>query len=336
MNYMEITRGQWIIIILLTLSFIATAGFIAFATAAVLSFGPAYLYLKSIRNAEETDKEPWSALQTVFIWGAVSGVFYALILNSLGGSIVFLYSGNDADLTFILTAIIVAPIVEEFVKPLVLFRNVSVKGEIDEVEDGIVYGAACGLGFGATENILYGLSEGAVSSGLLGVIIVVALRTVSSILLHLTASSFTGYGISQYLVKGESFSVVVKYYLLAVLIHAAWNTAAVLGSSLILIFSILLAIGGLEFSKRRIRELDLEGSNILPQSLRAENNREDWWNASKDKWANKSQTQTSNTASPIFESGTESPASSMFQNIDWRQTLGGIFFLFYILSSIIF
>jgi RsiW-degrading membrane proteinase PrsW (M82 family) len=333
---MEITRGQWIIIILLTLSFIATAGFIAFATAAVLSFGPAYLYLKSIRNAEETDKEPWSALQTVFIWGAVSGVFYALILNSLGGSIVFLYSGNDADLTFILTAIIVAPIVEEFVKPLVLFRNVSVKGEIDEVEDGIVYGAACGLGFGATENILYGLSEGAVSSGLLGVIIVVALRTVSSILLHLTASSFTGYGISQYLVKGESFSVVVKYYLLAVLIHAAWNTAAVLGSSLILIFSILLAIGGLEFSKRRIRELDLEGSNILPQSLRAENNREDWWNASKDKWANKSQTQTSNTASPIFESGTESPASSMFQNIDWRQTLGGIFFLFYILSSIIF
>lgn len=333
---MEITRGQWIIIILLTLSFIATAGFIAFATAAVLSFGPAYLYLKSIRNAEETDKEPWSALQTVFIWGAVSGVFYALILNSLGGSIVFLYSGNDADLTFVLTAIIVAPIVEEFVKPLVLFRNVSVKGEIDEVEDGIVYGAACGLGFGATENILYGLSEGAVSSGLLGVIIVVALRTVSSILLHLTASSFTGYGISQYLVKGESFSVVVKYYLLAVLIHAAWNTAAVLGSSLILIFSILLAIGGLEFSKRRIRELDLEGSNILPQSLRAENNREDWWNASKDKWANKSQTQTSNTASPIFESGTESPASSMFQNIDWRQTLGGIFFLFYILSSIIF
>ena len=333
---MEITRGQWIIIILLTLSFIATAGFIAFATAAVLSFGPAYLYLKSIRNAEETDKEPWSALQTVFIWGAVSGVFSPLILNSLGGSIVFLYSGNDADLTFILTAIIVAPIVEEFVKPLVLFRNVSVKGEIDEVEDGIVYGAACGLGFGATENILYGLSEGAVSSGLLGVIIVVALRTVSSILLHLTASSFTGYGISQYLVKGESFSVVVKYYLLAVLIHAAWNTAAVLGSSLILIFSILLAIGGLEFSKRRIRELDLEGSNIQPQSLRAENNREDWWNASKDKWANKSQTQTSNTASPIFESGTESPASSMFQNIDWRQTLGGIFFLFYILSSIIF
>ncbi|OIR20863.1 MAG: hypothetical protein BEU01_03355 [Marine Group III euryarchaeote CG-Epi4] len=333
---MEITRGQWIIIILLSLTFIATAGFIAFALATVLSFGPAYLYLKSIRNAEETDREPWSALRTVFVWGAVSGVFYALILNSLGGSIVFLYSGSDADLTFVLTAIIVAPIVEEFVKPLVLFRNTSIKGEIDEVEDGIVYGAACGLGFGATENILYGLSEGAVSSGLLGVIIIVALRTVSSILLHLTASSFTGYGISQYLVKGESFTVVVKYYLLAVLIHAAWNTAAVLGSPLILIFSILLAIGGLEFSKRRIRELDLEGSNISPQSLRSTEGREDWWNESRDKWSNETQKQSSNTAPPIFESGVDSPASSMFRDVDWRQALGGAFFLLYILSGIIF
>ena len=53
----------------------------------------------------------------------------------------------------------------------------------DEVEDGLVYGAACGLGFGATENVLYGLSEEAVSVGYLGILAVVILRTVSSILL---------------------------------------------------------------------------------------------------------------------------------------------------------
>ena len=114
------------------------------------------------------------------------------------------------------------------------------------------------MGFGATENILYGLSEGVVAGGLAGLIFVVVLRTVSSILLHLTATSFTGYGISRYIVNEEPFSVVVKYYILAVLIHAAWNAAAVLGSPLILLFSILLAFCVLEFSKRRIRELDLE------------------------------------------------------------------------------
>ena len=333
---MEISKGQWIIIIILTLTFVATAGFVAFVLAAVLSFGPAYLYLKSIRSAEETDREPWSALQTVFVWGAVSGVFYALILNSLGGALVYIYSGNSENLSFILTAVVVAPIVEEFVKPLVLFRNASVKGEIDEVEDGIVYGAACGLGFGATENILYGLSYGAVSGGFLGIIILVTLRTVSSILLHLTASSFTGYGISQYLVRGAPFGVVVKYYILAVLIHAAWNAAAILGSSLILLFSILLAIGGLEFSKRRIRELDLEGSNILPQSLRSEEDEKDWWNNSKSKWGEKTTNYDKNTARPTYESETDSPASTMFQDIDWRQALGGGVFLLFLLSDLIF
>ena len=333
---MEITRGQWIIIILLTLSFIGMAGFIPFVIAVVLSFGPAYLYLKSIRNSEETDKEPWSALRTTFVWGAVSGVFYSMIFNTAGGALAFIYSGNSEDLAFIITAVVVAPIVEEFFKPLVLFRNTAVKGEIDEVEDGLVYGAACGLGFGATENILYGLSEGIVAGGITGLIILVVLRTVSSILLHLTATSFTGYGISRYIVNGEPFSVVVKYYLLAVFIHAAWNAAAVLASPLILLFSILLAIGGLEFSKRRIRELDLEGSNISPQSLRASSDQNDWWNESKSKWGEKTTNYDENTAQPIYGSQVDSPASSMFQDVDWRQVLGGGVFLLFILSDIIF
>jgi len=154
--------------------------------------------------------------------------------------------------------------------------------------------------------------------------------------LHLTASSFTGYGISQYLVRGAPFGVVVKYYILAVLIHAAWNAAAILGSSLILLFSILLAIGGLEFSKRRIRELDLEGSNILPQSLRSEEDEKDWWNNSKSKWGEKTTNYDKNTARPTYESETDSPASTMFQDIDWRQALGGGVFLLFLLSDLIF
>ena len=61
----------------------------------------------------------------------------------------------------------------------------------------------------------------------IGGVLIVVLRTFSSILLHLVASSFTGYGIAKYQVEGESFGVVVKYYFLAVLVHAAWNAAAV-------------------------------------------------------------------------------------------------------------
>ena len=311
---------------------VAIAGFWAFALAAILSFGPAYFYLKSIRDAEKIDKEPWGALRLAFIWGAVSGVFYAMILNGLGGSLVYVFTGNSEEITFVVSAVVIAPIVEEFVKPIVMFRNSSVRKEIDEIEDGIVYGAACGLGFGATENILYGLSEGAVKSGFLGIIFVLVLRTLSSILLHLTATSFTGYGISKYLVGDESFVVVIKYYILAVLIHAAWNAAAVTGSPFILLFSIVLAIGGLEFSKRRIRELDLVGSNVASTDIRAEAEGGDWWNNSRNKWDNHSK--AGEVSKPIYTSSTSTnSAEEWASNIDLKQTAGAILFLLLVASS---
>ena len=77
---MEISKRQWVFILLIVLMLVGIGGFWPFVIASVLSFGPAYLYLKSIRNSEKKDKEPWSAVKTAFIWGAVSGVFYALLV----------------------------------------------------------------------------------------------------------------------------------------------------------------------------------------------------------------------------------------------------------------
>ena len=105
---------------------------------------------------------------------------------------------------------------------------------------------------------------------------------------------------------------------------------------LIILFSILLAIGGLEFSKRRIRELDLEGSNIQAQSIRAAQTDTDRWNESKSKWGKKTSNYDERTARPIYQSDTDSPASTMFQDIDWRQALGGSLFLLFIFADIIF
>jgi len=161
-------------------------------------------------------------------------------------------------------AVIVAPIVEEFAKPLVMFQNQTIRREIDELEDGIVYGAACGLGFGATENVMYGLTEGLAAAGFAGMAFLIVIRTVSSILLHLVTTSYTGHGIARYMVNGEPFTVVLKYYLIAVVVHATWNLAAVYsllfgsetGAYLIFLFSIILAISGLQLAKKRIAVLD--------------------------------------------------------------------------------
>ena len=367
---MTLSRGQWIILIILIASLVGAQGFLPFLFATVLAFIPAYYYLRSIRNAEKEDVEPWETLWTSFAWGGITGIFLAGILNtiftvSIIGILYGTSSENDLEvLAVFVGAVIVAPFVEEFIKPIVMFRNPQVKKEIDEVEDGIVYGAACGLGFGATENVFYGLTAGATAGGIGGVFLIVVLRTFSSILLHLVASSYTGYGIAKYQVEGESFGVVVKYYFLAVLIHAAWNAAAVsslvydndVGAVLLLGFSILLAVSGLELAKRRIRELDVAGSNIYGNSIRASDDGQ--WSTSnieqKSGWEQKKlrsssvdsgQFNSSNsgqTADALYQSSSKTPqelAESTTEwavNYDWRSAIGFVIFLFFILSDIIF
>jgi RsiW-degrading membrane proteinase PrsW (M82 family) len=368
----KLSKKQWFILLILVLTFVAMGGILGFVFASLLSFVPAYFYLKSIRDSEKADVEPWETIGLAFVWGALSGVFLAGIFNALGTAFLLVmlvesdaYSLEDIEnLTIVLTVVVIAPIVEEFVKPLIMFRNTTVRNEIDEVEDGIVYGAACGLGFGATENVLYGLSEGAVSAGIWGIFLIVLLRTFSSILLHLVATSFTGYGIAKYQVEGQSFSIVVKYYLLAVFIHAAWNGLAIysiqfdsdVGGLLLFAASIMLAISGLEMAKRKIRALDVAGSNIIGTDIRAGYGNEDW---SSNKWERSSgweqkklssssvdtgdynSNRSGNTVDALYESSTKTPqemataTTNWAVNFDWRGAIGFVIFLLFILSDII-
>tara|TARA_B100000029_G_scaffold123932_1_gene117413 strand:- start:125 stop:622 length:498 start_codon:yes stop_codon:yes gene_type:complete len=132
---MSLSRKQWFILIILSLSFIAASGILTFVFATILAFIPAYYYLKSIRNSEEEDVEPWETLLTAFAWGGISGVFLAMILNTIGTVFILgiLYgTSSEAEIeatAVIIGAVIVAPIVEEFVKPLVMLRNSDVKKE---------------------------------------------------------------------------------------------------------------------------------------------------------------------------------------------------------------
>jgi len=305
-----------------------------------------------------------------FVWGALSGVFLAGIFNTLGTAFLLVmlvdsdkYSlENIESLTLVLTVVVVAPLVEEFVKPLVMFRNTKVRNEIDEVEDGIVYGAACGLGFGATENVLYGLSEGAVTAGIWGIFLIVLLRTFSSILLHLVTTSFTGYGIAKYQVEGQSFSIVVKYYFLAVFIHAAWNGLAVfsiqydsdVGGLLLFAASIILAITGLEMAKRKITQLDVSGSNIIGTDIRAGYGNEDWssnrgesssgweqkkWRSSSVDTYSSESSAYSNTPA-LYSSNSKTPqelatsTKEQVSNFDWKNAIGTIIFLVFMVGQL--
>ncbi len=278
------TRYLWFFLIML-IALSASFGYGLAALFLGMAFIPALLYLNWFRNFEKHDPEPWGALYQAFFWGAITGIILAGVVNSILIAMVTLAAG--AAVAMVVGAVIIAPFVEEFLKAMGLMRA-GVKEEVDEVEDGLIYGAACGLGFAATENLMYGWSV--VGEGVAVTAAVIVMRTFSATLIHASATSFTGHGLSQYLVHGASWRVVAKYYLMAVGLHAFWNGMMVLGSYDIMpgigfIFALVVAIGALQFSRNKIHELDEKRVDLAhQQKLDQQPGAGDWWSQNDTKW----------------------------------------------------
>ena len=266
----------------------------SFTTALIitLAFLPSILYLKWLRNLEKVDREPWESLRQAFVWGALSSIFLALFISSalitLSYEIVGDGTFSGIEYELLVGAVIIAPFVEEAVKPWGILRNQNIKKEVDELEDGSIYGAACGLGFASTENLFYGLGPGYILGGTEGAVILVIARSLSSTLLHAGATAFTGHGIARYVIEKAPFSVVARYYMVAVAIHATFNAAIIVDPVYGFIVSLVVAIAGMEFTRRRIIDLDSRAVEVAHQErLMQQPSREDWWKHSGDKWRGK-------------------------------------------------
>jgi RsiW-degrading membrane proteinase PrsW (M82 family) len=220
-----------------------------------LSFLPPLIYTIWIRNTERCHRQQWLSIFYCFVWGATIAVIAALILE-----IIFniplrnsLSSGNTT--SFFLT-VIIAPIVEEFTKPLAL-RLQSVQNNLTELEDGLIYGAVAGLGFSATENLLYGYSF--LSEGFVIFLVFMAMRSFGGCLLHASATALTGYGFGKTVMRKTSFLGVLPYFLLAIFLHGLYNflvSYAFFGvlSGLGLAFLVVIVIFTL--IRKKIRSLD--------------------------------------------------------------------------------
>lgn len=198
----------------------------------ILAFTPPILFMAWIRNTEKFQREPWGQVVRTFIWGAIFAVLIAVFLTSILFAIfdridpvyVFLGEHGFSDPQVVLLALIIAPFTEEFAKALGVY---SARVKIDEVEDGLVYGAVSGLGFSASENVVYGLAA-LFESGPVVSLALIAVRSVSSTFLHASATSATGYGIGKHRVLGKGYHVL-PFYLLAVTMHSAFNFLASFG-----------------------------------------------------------------------------------------------------------
>jgi len=194
------------------------------------------VFMVWIRNSARHSREPWRFVLKSFVWGAVFSVIVAIIfslvlvatLGQVGPLNEFLVRRfHDPDIVvLVLGAVIVAPIVEEAAKGLGVRAG---RPEIQRLIDGLVYGAAAGLGFSATENLFYGLNqllspEGGATASLA----VIAIRSFSSSFLHASASAVLGYGLAKSWLTRRTWAFL-GFYLIAVTMHASFNLLTVIG-----------------------------------------------------------------------------------------------------------
>jgi RsiW-degrading membrane proteinase PrsW (M82 family) len=230
----------------------------------LVAFTPSILYMRWIRNAERYNREPWRSIALVFLWGAITAIVISLFLEVFlmglyGEYVVRMYEflqDNETASALVLTCVI-APFVEEGAKALGVYLA---RHHMFELEDGLVYGAAAGLGFAATENLFY---ESSTLSryGLMAYVLIVLVRSISSAFLHGSATAVSGYGISRKAIYGRS---TLPFYLLAVVMHSAFNFVASFSivfegtplPLLGLLLAIVFGISAIKFIRHKIEELD--------------------------------------------------------------------------------
>ena len=93
------------------------------------------------------------------------------------------------------------------------------KQVITEPEDGIIYGVAAGLGFSATENLIYEVAAMLEQTEGYVFLATALLRSITSTFLHATASGILGYGMGKRYLERGMFLEVLPYYALAVLLQ---------------------------------------------------------------------------------------------------------------------
>lgn len=191
--------------------------------------GPMFLFLVAVWWLDRYDREPVWLLGLTFLWGSIGAVVCAVIgsvvvdgLLSVGLHVVGM--GEIADYT---GAVFVAPLIEEPSKAIFL-AYVIWNRHFDNMTDGFVYGAACGLGFGMTENLLYfvGNSDDVEAWGRM-----VIIRTFYSAVMHATATAIVGASLGFARFRGCLTLSAVGFggLALGMMVHGLWNGLITLG-----------------------------------------------------------------------------------------------------------
>ena len=214
---------------------------------------PAVYLLSQVYKMDTIEKEPWSLLRKLLLFGALSGIPAALVESLLTG--VLMNVLTQGTLLFNLAAgFIVAALVEESFKFFFLYRFTFNTPDFNFRFDGVVYAVFVSMGFAILENILY------VFQGGLGVAIT---RALLALPLHAACGVYMGIAYGQQkvnsLYKPASFGSVARACLITpVLIHGFYDFCAFMQTwvftIVFIVFVVLVFIITLRQLKKASRE----------------------------------------------------------------------------------
>ena len=241
------------------------------------------------------EREPLSLATGAFLWGALAAT--ALTLEAAGWNQAVAEAFGPAVATR-WGPVLTAPLVEETLKGAgVVLLYLIARDEVDDMMDGFVYGALCGLGFAVVEDVVYFMATFGGDPG--GVLQGFYVRVISSGLYgHVLYTGLIGMGIG-YLVShrhdrtlGHRIGVAATLGAAGVVGHAVWNSpvltslypAEPIDGATWLLVPVVLAVkgapvliaGGLALWLARVRETrwlqqalaaELDGDAIVPAEL---------------------------------------------------------------------
>jgi RsiW-degrading membrane proteinase PrsW (M82 family) len=200
----------------------------------IIAFLPSIIYMVVLRYIEKYDREPWGSLGNVFLWGATMGVVVVIVVRGafrVHFNDYYPELASDHKMVGLILAVLITPLIAEIIKPLGLL---FVRHDIEEAEDGLIYGAVAGLGYAATENLLYGIFLVSIY-GMEFFIYVIILRSISVVLLHASATALTGYGVSRATAAKHKVGSIFAFPLFlfaAIGLHSFFNYLMVSGEGI--------------------------------------------------------------------------------------------------------
>ena len=191
---------------------------IVLIAAAVL---PAAFLLYRVYKMDTIEKEPWSILRKLLLWGALSGIPAALVESLLTGLVGNLLEKGTLLYNFIF-GFIVAALVEESFKFFFLYKFTFKSPHFNFRFDGVVYAVFVSMGFAILENVLY------VFQGGLGVAVS---RALLALPLHAACGVYMGIAYGQQKVNSlyapaPFGSVALACLPVPILIHGFYDSCA--------------------------------------------------------------------------------------------------------------